>query len=150
MRSRPSPAWSAALLLSGVALSACGHVTDISAVPDSPVQLSPVPGTGLQSVVLSEASLARLGIRTTPVAPAPDAPAGQLHVPYSSIVYDEQGGTWVFAPTAPRRYLRHQVTVDYIAGGVAVLSRGPAAGTPVVTEGSQELLGAEYGISGEG
>jgi hypothetical protein len=32
---------------------------------------------------------------------------------------------------------------------VALLSAGPAAGTPVVTVGAAELLGTEYNISGE-
>jgi hypothetical protein len=46
--------------------------------------------------------------------------------------------------------VREPVAVDHIAGDVAVLSAGPAVGALVVTEGSQELLGAEYDISGEG
>ena len=71
-------------------------------------------------------------------------------MPYAGIVYDEQGGTWVYTPTGPNTYVRQRVKVDHIAGTVAVLSEGPAAGSEVVTEGSQELLGAEYEISGEG
>jgi hypothetical protein len=140
----------ALLVASALLLSACGHATLDAAPADSPVQVSPVPGSDLKSVALSEQSSARLGIRTAPVAPAATAAAGLRQVPYSAIVYDDQGATWTFVPTAPRTYVREPVAVDHIAGDVAVLSAGPAVGALVVTEGSQELLGAEYDISGEG
>jgi len=143
--------FSAALLVaSALLLSACGQATLDAPPADSPVQLSPVPGSDVKSVALSEQSSARLGIRTAPVTPAAAAAAGLRQVPYSAIVYDEQGATWTFVPTAPRTYVREPVAVDHIAGDVAVLSAGPAVGALVVTEGSQELLGAEYDISGEG
>jgi hypothetical protein len=141
---------SAALLVaSALLLSACGHATVDAPPADSPVQVSPVPGSDLKSVALSEQSSARLGIRTASVT-LTAAAAGLRQVPYSAIVYDEQGATWTFVPTARRTYVREPVAVDHIAGDVAVLSAGPAVGTLVVTEGSQELLGAEYDISGEG
>jgi hypothetical protein len=138
------------LVASALLLSACGQATLDARPADSPVQLSPVPGSDLKSVALSEQSSARLGIRTAPVTPAAAAAAALRQVPYSAIVYDEQGATWTFVPTAPGTYLRAPVVVDHIAGDVAVLSAGPAVGALVVTEGSQELLGAEYDISGEG
>lgn len=140
----------ALLLASVVALSACGHATLDPAADDKPVDLRPVAGSDLKSVALSETSSARLGVRTADVTSAAGAPAGQVQVPYSSIVYDEQGATWTFVPTAPRTYVRKAVTVHHISGSVAVLSAGPAVGAQVVAVGSQELLGAELEISGEG
>jgi hypothetical protein len=150
LMSRCSRGLAVALLSSVAVLSACGHTATVAAPSETPVQLTAVAGSDLKSVTLSEQSEARLAISITQVAAAEGAPAGQLQVPYSAIVYDESGGTWVFTPTAPRTYLRQPVTVDHIAGSVAVLSAGPAVGTPVVAVGSQELLGAEYDISGEG
>jgi hypothetical protein len=142
---------SAALLVaSALLMSACGHATSAAPAADSPVQVSPVPGSDVKTVALSEQASARLGIRTAPVTTAAAVAAGQREVPYSAIVYDEQGATWTFVPTAPRTYVREPVAVDHIAGDVAVLTAGPAVGALVVTEGSQELLGAEYDISGEG
>ena len=140
----------AVLLASVVVLGGCGHAVDTPPAGDAPVQLTPIPGTGLKSVALSAEAANRIGIKTTPVAAAAGGAAGQLQVPYAGIVYDEQGGTWVYSPTGPNTYVRQRVKVDHIAGTVAVLSEGPAAGSEVVTEGSQELLGAEYEISGEG
>lgn len=140
----------AALLASAVLLGGCGHAVDTPPAGDPPVQLTAVPGTGLKSVTLSTEAADRIGIKTTPVTAVPGGAAGQLQLPYAAIVYDEQGGTWVYAPTGPNTYVRQPVKVDHIAGAVAVLAAGPAAGSAVVTEGSQELLGAEQEISGEG
>jgi hypothetical protein len=65
------------------------------------------------------------------------------------VVYDHDGSTWTYVNTAARTYERKPITVTDIDGQVALLSAGPAAGTPVVTVGAAELLGTEYNISGE-
>ena len=83
----------------------------------------------------------RLGV-TIPLA---DAKEG-LTVPWSAVIYDVHGGTWVYAQTAPRTYARKRVVVLYTAGADAVLASGPAAGTRVVAHGGQELFGAETGF----
>jgi hypothetical protein len=62
------------------------------------------------------------------------------------VLYDPDGKTWVYKTTKPRTYIRHAITVDHIDGARAVLSKGPAAGTRVVTVGAQELFGAEHGV----
>jgi RND family efflux transporter MFP subunit len=67
-------------------------------------------------------------------------------VPWSAIVFDVNGGTWVYVQTAPRTFTRRRVTVQYTLGDDAVISNGPPAGTPVVTAGVQELFGAETGF----
>ena len=87
-----------------------------------------------------------------PARSADDATAGQpAHevIPYSAVVYDTDGSTWTYVNTAARTYEREPITVTDIDGDVALLSAGPAAGTPVVTVGAAELLGTEYNISGE-
>jgi hypothetical protein len=65
------------------------------------------------------------------------------------VVYDTDGSTWTYVNTAARTYERKPITVTEIDGAAALLSDGPAAGTPVVTVGGAELLGTEYNISGE-
>jgi hypothetical protein len=68
-------------------------------------------------------------------------------VPYSAVVYDIHGDAWVYtAATEPRTYIRHAVTIDYVEGGLAVVSDGPPTGTLVVTVGAAELSGAEFGV----
>lgn len=83
----------------------------------------------------------RLGV-TVPLTDAAESPT----VPWSAVVFDVHGGTWVFEQTAPRTFVRRRVVVRSTAGPDAVLATGPAAGTKVVTEGVQQLFGAETGF----
>jgi len=69
-----------------------------------------------------------------------------LVVPYSSIVYDMYGGAWVYANTAPQKYVRRRVELLHVLDGLAVLSRGPTVGTKVVSAGAAELFGTEFGV----
>ena len=68
-----------------------------------------------------------------------------LVVPWSAILHDTHGGTWVYENTAPQQYVRRRVEVRYVTGGLAVLARGPAVGAKVVTAGAAELFGTEFG-----
>jgi len=65
-------------------------------------------------------------------------------VPYSALIYDPHGDTWVYTSPTPRTFVRHEVEVDYIEGDVAVLDEGPPAGTVVATVGVAELYGTEF------
>jgi RND family efflux transporter MFP subunit len=68
-----------------------------------------------------------------------------ISVPWKSIVYDIDGGTWVYVKKADRTYVRQRVEVRYVDDGRAVLRKGPAPGTEVVTDGAEEVFGAEFG-----
>lgn len=68
-----------------------------------------------------------------------------LVVPWSAIIHDIHGGTWVYENSAPQTYLRRRVEVRFVAGANAVLSRGPAPGGQVVSVGAAELFGTEFG-----
>ncbi len=70
----------------------------------------------------------------------------QKIVPYSSVLYDVRGNTWVYINPKPLVFVRHAITVDFIEGDNAVLTDGPAIGTLVVSVGAPELFGAETGI----
>ena len=70
-------------------------------------------------------------------------------VPWSSVVFDIYGGSWVYYQSEPRTYARQRVEVEYIretdAGSEAVLRRGPPPGTQVVVTGAAEIFGTEFG-----
>lgn len=83
----------------------------------------------------------RLGV-SVPLADAKES----LTVPWSAVVFDIHGGTWVYEHTGPRRYARYRVVVAYTVGADAVLASGPPAGSKIVTAGAQELFGAETGF----
>jgi multidrug efflux pump subunit AcrA (membrane-fusion protein) len=73
-----------------------------------------------------------------------------LVIPWSAVVHDIHGGTWVYERSAPRVYRRVRVEVKHLAGGdaeaLAVLGRGPPPGVLVVSVGAAELFGTEFGI----
>lgn len=73
--------------------------------------------------------------------------AVSLTVPWSAVIHDIHGGTWVYEQTAERTYARRRVTVRYVTGSDAVLASGPAQGTLVVVAGAAELFGTETGFS---
>jgi len=68
-------------------------------------------------------------------------------VPYSALLYDQQGATWVYATTAPLTFQRAPVEVATIDGDDVVLARGVAPGTQIATVGVAELYGTEFEVS---
>jgi hypothetical protein len=67
-------------------------------------------------------------------------------VPYASVIYDLKGEAWAYTSPAPLTFVRDRISIDYVDGDLAVLSQGPASGTPVVTTGAAELFGTEAGV----
>jgi len=73
-------------------------------------------------------------------------------VPWSAVLHDIHGGTWVYERTAPLTYVRRRVEISHVDGDRAVLAKAllPGTlviGTPVVTAGAIELFGTEVGFS---
>lgn len=68
-----------------------------------------------------------------------------VEVPWSSIVFDTSGGTWVYESVGDRHYRRRRVNLDHSAGGRAYLTSGISAGTRIVADGAAELWGFEFG-----
>lgn len=139
-----------------------------SAGSDSePAELEPVSGKDVQRVVLSERAAERIGIATTPVVATegsrPSAAAAGLLasaaseddvqrtiIPYSAVLYDANGNTWVYTNPEPLAFVRHHIAIDFIDGDEAVLLDGPPPGTPVVTVGAAQLFGTElFGLEFE-
>jgi hypothetical protein len=107
-----------------------------------PAVVEPIAGSELKRVRLTERAVERLGLRTSSVRMA----SGQTVVPYSALLYDAEGATWVF--TSPERlaFVRAPVRVERIEGQSAFLAAGPRLGTAVVSVGAAELYGAELGV----
>jgi hypothetical protein len=72
--------------------------------------------------------------------------AESLVVPWSAVMHDVYGGTWVYENAGPLTYVRRRVQVSRVAGDDAVLARGVKSGVPVVTAGAAELFGTEFGV----
>ena len=67
----------------------------------------------------------------------------QKIVPYGAVYYDGKGAAWAYVNPKPLTFERQSIRVERIVGDLAVLSEGPAVGTPIVTVGAAMLYGAE-------
>jgi membrane fusion protein, heavy metal efflux system len=76
-----------------------------------------------------------------------DEPSASASVPASAVVRDFDGGAWVYACVDEHRFRRARIEVLRQHEGRAVIGRGPAVGTCVVTVGALELLGIELGVA---
>jgi hypothetical protein len=118
-----------------------------------PATIQSIPGSAIKQVRLTEQAIHRLGITTVGVwteQATIDGRRGTYKlIPYSAMVYDNDGSTWAFVNTGPGTFIRQRITVGAVRGSTAVLTGGPARGAAVVTAGAPELLGTEYNISGE-
>jgi hypothetical protein len=131
----------ATLVVAAVAVTACGGSSGDGG-GDEPATVTTIKGTDLNQVTLSAEAAKRLGIQTAAV----QQDGARTTVPYGAVVYNADGSTFTYTSPKPRVYVRAPITVVRIAGGRALLSKGPAVGTAVVTVGSQELYGSEYEV----
>lgn len=67
-------------------------------------------------------------------------------IPWSAILYDINGGSWVYVKVSSHVYSRRRVEVSHIVDDLVVLTRGVNAGDEVVTAGAVELFGTEFGV----
>jgi hypothetical protein len=131
-----------ALLAIPLLATACGGTSAEEPSAESAVTKH-VPGTDIVRVELTADAAERLGVKTVPVGN--DAKSSRAVIPYAAVLYDPDGSTWTYASPAPLVFQRKDITVARIQGDAAVLSRGPAVGTVVVTAGATEIWGVEYG-----
>lgn len=145
IHSRPGRNAMALIILAFLALCVPGcRQAEAGVLPDGdvPAAVEVVAGTDLHRITLTERAIERLGLKTETISADPQSK--KLSAPYSALLYDSQGKTWVYTNPEPRVYVRHSVSVERINGPVALLTDGPAPGTIVVTLGAAELFGAEF------
>lgn len=136
----------ALLLLLGAipALSGCTATTEAEAAKADAVKVTTV-GT-VNQITLTAKAAQRLGMTTANVVAGPSS--GELSIPYSSLLYDPDGKTFVYTSPKNLVFTRAEVTVERTTAGTVVLSAGPAVGTAVVTVGAAELFGVDTGVGG--
>lgn len=128
-----------ATLFCALMLGACEtHQASTAKDGDPPAKVEKIDGSDLKRITLTPKASERIGIELTP--------AGQLQVPYSALLYDPAGTTWVYISPQQLVFHRQKVVVDAISQAQVKLTEGPAAGVQVVTVGAAELYGAENGL----
>ena len=134
----------ALVVLAGLPLSGCTEVEDEAAEGYEPAALHEVKGSELKQVTLTPEAAKRTGVRTASV----QARGGRRVVPYSAVIYDGEGRTYVYVTPKPLSFVRAAIAVDRIDGGRALLRSGPPVGSRVVTTGAAEVYGTELEVAG--
>jgi hypothetical protein len=126
------------VVFAGLLLSACGAKT---AAPEKvvPSKLEPIEGTDLSKVILTEKAAERIGVETVS--------ASGTTVPYTAVIYDIEGNTWIYTNPEPLTFVRQQIMIDRIEGDTAFLAESLPGELNVVTMGVIEIYGTETGVS---
>ena len=128
-----------ALVGLGLTLSACGGSSE-SPPPPAPAKITKLAG-GVEQITLTADAAKRIDVKTAAV----ESDGGNTVIPYAAVLYDPDGAAWTYTSPKPLVFVRADITVDRIDGERAILAKGPAPGTAVVTVGATELWGVEYG-----
>ena len=136
-----------------VAVAGCGKAETFNneaASDEGPSRLEQVKGSDLPRVVLTAKAAQRIGIETSIVRQGARRAHSRLRdpevIPYAAVIYDAVGHAFTYVTPRPLTFERTPIRIVRTDGPFAVISKGPPAGTPVVTVGAQELLGVEYGV----
>ena len=132
------------LILVTLLLAACGGQAEYKKI--EPALVEPIEGTELNRLTLTELAVERLDIHTDPVREEQVNGEMRIVVPYDAVLYDVNGGTWVYINPEPRVYVREAINVEYIDGDMVVLNGSPDIGMEVVTVGAAELYGTDTGV----
>jgi hypothetical protein len=131
-------------------LSSLGSTATKDLVTAAPVAAPPI-GEASTATARLFYEIENVGRRFTPgqrVAmrlPVIGAKEPRLVVPYGAVVHDVLGGAGVYVAKGPTEFERVRVEVERVDGSLAVLARGPKAGTAVVVTGTAEHFGTEFG-----
>jgi hypothetical protein len=127
------------LIFAGFLLSACGGQIPVTGDKVSPSSLEAIEGSELSRVILTEKAAKRIGVETVPVS--------GLVIPYSAVIYDIEGNTWIYTNPEPLTFVRAPIVISRIDGDDVLLAKALESDDPIVTMGVIEIYGAETGVS---
>jgi len=116
----------------------------------SPVQGPPLSDPGSASADLyfklpNKNRIFRIGQKVT-VLLLQNVSKESLVIPFSAVIYDINGGEWVYQRISPHIYSRRRIEISHIVSGFAVLTRGLNEGDELVVTGAAEIFGTEFGV----
>jgi multidrug efflux pump subunit AcrA (membrane-fusion protein) len=132
----------------GLALVACMLVVGAcEEVPSNlrenqPYEVIGPEDAAIKRVKMEDATAALLPVELATVR----REGGRKVVPHNAVIYNPDGGSFVYTKPKAESYIRAPIEIVRVTGDDAVLSKGPPAGTRIVTTGSAELLATEYEI----
>jgi hypothetical protein len=137
------------IVVTALTLAACASQASQSSegsTSSPPAKVERIGETEFSRVILTEQAAERLGIELARVHDTQIQGKQRKVVPYAAVFYDLNGKTWVYTNPEPLTFVRASISIDSIDGDLAILSEGPPSGTKVVTVGSPELYGTEFGV----
>jgi hypothetical protein len=137
-----SNTWVIGAVLLAMGATGCAKSSTFDNQPAENTTASVKNVNGVEQVTLTPDGARRIGVRTGSIGTS----GGRKVIPYAAVLYAANGSTFTFVSPKPRVYHEARIVVERIDGNRAILRRGPAAGTPVVTVGSAELIGTEHGV----
>jgi hypothetical protein len=133
----------AAVAIAG--LAGCGSAATGGARQVPPARLAYLGHSRSLSVVLTPLGAQRIGIETIRAV----AQGSAVVIPYRALLYEADGQTAVYVQVSALAYTREFVTVATINGDSVLLTSGLRAGSEVVIQGGEELLGVQNGVGVE-
>jgi hypothetical protein len=130
-----------AVLAGALVAAGCQEVPSTK-VDSEPFKLEKIEGTDIQRVVLTATVASKIDVQTALVR----ARGKERVIPHAALIYNPEGGSYVYTVPKPLNYVRAPVTLRRAVGENAILAKGPPGGTRVVTTGAAELLATEYEI----
>ena len=132
--------WMIAIVVAALPLSGCQQGT-AKVVSQKPATVEKQE-SGLSRVTLTSRAAERLGIEFAEVKKS----GRYLEAPYNTLLYDASGNEWVYISPQPNVFTRTDVKVELIEGEKIYFTKGPEAGTKLVTSGIAQLYGIEFGV----
>ena len=132
------------LAMAALPLSGCQKQTATHHF-EHPSHVEHIDGSDISRVTLTEKAIERINLQTGKVIERTMSPPVKI-VPYSSILYDSHGDTWVYTSPAARTFVRHAIEVNRIEGDEVFLKDGSEVGTVIATVGVAELYGSEFEV----
>src|SRR4030088_969957 len=114
-----------------------------AALKITPARVEATLDAKIKKVTLTPKAAERLGIQS--YEGRADA-SGRRIVPYTSVLYDLTGKTWVYISADPLTFVRGAVEIDTIKGDNVYLSDGPPTGTKGLPAGVPQVYGAEVKV----
>jgi len=130
-----------AVLASGLVLGACSEV-ESNLRENQPYTVEGPEDAAIKTVKMDDATAALLPVELAEVRKE----GGRKVVSHKAVIYNPDGDVFVYTKPKAETYIRATIKIVRVTGDDAVLSKGPAVGTTIVTTGPAELLATEYEI----
>lgn len=134
-----------ALCMASFILVGCQHHAEEHHA-EHPAEVEHIEGSEISRVTYTEKAMERIDVHLGEVMTKMMSGVERTVVPYSSVIYDPHGDTWIYTSPSPRTFVRESIDIDYIDGDTVVLNDGPPAGTTVATVGVAEIYGTEFEV----